>query len=207
MNNSSKISAAFIAKFAVLFTIVVLLQLFGGYIKIGTTSLNFVLVPIVVGGIILGPIAGLALGFISGVIVLICGVTGVDVFTLILFTDHPFLTALVCIGKGILSGLIPALVYKALRNKREKAGVVLASLLAPIINTSVFILGALLMSDTLSANFVPSGQTVLYFLVIVCAGINFLVEFAINIVLSPSLSTIISAVAKKPKRTDDSEEN
>jgi uncharacterized membrane protein len=203
MKKSTGLSAQTVATFAVLFALVVLLQLFGGYIRIGTTSLNFVLVPIVLGGILLGPIAGLLLGLTSGVIVLLCGVFGMDGFTLILVTDHPFITALTCIGKGVASGFVPALIYKLLKKKNEKVGLFIASALAPIINTGLFIIGALFMSDTLAGNFLSDGQTVLYFLIIVCAGVNFLVEFAINLVLSPSLYRVIKAIDKKPSYAEE----
>ena len=72
-----------------------------------------------------------------------------------------------------------------------------AAAVAPITNTGLFILGALLMSDTLSANFVADGSTVLYFLVIVCAGVNFLFELALNLIVTPSISSVVQAVKKR----------
>ena len=69
----------------------------------------------------------------------------------------------------------------------------------PIINTGLFILGALFMSDTLSANFVAEGSTVIYFLVIGCAGWNFVGEFLANMVAAPAMQTIYDVV--KNKRT------
>ncbi len=71
--------------------------------------------------------------------------------------------------------------------KNLTAAVFIASASAPIINTGIFILGALAMSETIANNFVSSSMTVIYFLVIVCAGINFLIEFALNIIVSPAL--------------------
>lgn len=53
------------------------------------------------------------------------------------------------------------------------------------------------MSDTLNANFVQSGTSVMYFLIIGCAGINFIVEFAINLLLAPSVYRIIKVVKKQ----------
>ena len=71
--NNSKVSRLFSAKYvttlAVLLALVVLFQVFGSYIKIGTTSFSFVLVPIVLGGVLLGVIAGAILGFAFSLVV------------------------------------------------------------------------------------------------------------------------------------------
>ena len=182
---SNFFSARNISVLAVLVALVVVLQVCGGYFKIGATSLSFVLVPIVLGGILLGPMAGAFLGFIFGFIVLIYGVTGADPFTFILFGEHPVLTALTCLVKGLIS------------RKNSYVAVFVASAFAPILNTGLFILGALLMSDTLNSNFVADGQTLVYFLFIGCAGINFIIEFAINMVLSPAVFTVDRVVRRR----------
>lgn len=186
---------------ALLLAAVIVLQIFGGMIKIGTTPLSFVLVPIVLGGALFGPFAGAFLGFAFGLIVWIHGLTGADPFTAALLADHFLLTTLLCIGKGVAAGLIPALIYKALAKKRRYAGIFLASAAAPVVNTSIFVVLALLMSDTLKKGFMQDGQSVLYFLVIVCAGINFLVEFAIDLICAPALYTVVRAVEKKGGRS------
>lgn len=79
-----------LAILGVLSAFIVVLQVFGSYIAIGTVRLSFVLVPIVLGGIMTGVWGGAFLGLIFGVITLIMGVVGLDGFTFILFSDHPF---------------------------------------------------------------------------------------------------------------------
>ena len=184
---------------AFLLALVIVLQLFGSSIKVGATSFSLVLIPIAVGGILLGKTAGAFLGGVFGLITLIAGITGTDVFTQILFQDHPFLTSLVCLGKGMAAGFGAALIYQLLNKKNKFVGVLSAAAIAPILNTGLFILGALLMSDTLSANFVAEGSTVIYFLVIVCAGINFIVEFFVNLIVSPGLYHAVNALGKRLK--------
>ena len=174
----------------------VVLQVFGSYFKIGTVQFSFVLVPIVIGAILTGAIGGAILGFLFGVITLIMGIAGVDQFTFILFSDHPFLTILTCIVKATAAGYLSGLIYSLVSKKNKTAAVFSAAALAPIVNTSLFIIGALFMSDTLTENFVQSGTSVMYFLIIGCAGINFLVEFAIDLLLAPSVYRIIKVVKK-----------
>lgn len=177
---------------ACLVSIVVIFQLMGSFIKIGPTNVSLVLIPIVIGSILLGPLSGTALGAIFGIVVLLAGINGVDLFTATLWQNQPLETAILCIGKGALAGLCSGLVYKAVSKFGDLAAVIAASAVAPIVNTGVFILGGLFMVEkTLNANFVD-GTTLVYFLVIGCAGLNFIAEFILNIVVSPTIKTIIN---------------
>ena len=177
---------------ACLVSIVVIFQLMGSFIKIGPTNVSLVLIPIVIGSILLGPLAGTALGAIFGIVVLLAGINGVDLFTATLWQNQPLETAILCIGKGARAGLCSGLVYKAVSKFGDLAAVIAASAVAPIVNTGVFILGGLFMvGKTLNANFV-NGTTLVYYLVIVCAGLNFIAEFILNVVVSPTIKTIIN---------------
>ncbi len=182
---------------ACLISIVIIFQIMGTFIKISpTTSVSLVLIPIVIGSILLGPISGAVLGAVFGIVVLASGINGTEVFTATLWQNQPVETAILCIGKGALAGLCSGLVYKPLSKFNDLVAVFVASAIAPIVNTGVFILGGLFMvNETLNSNFV-NGTTLIYYLVIVCAGFNFIAEFILNIVVSPTIKTIIN-VGKK----------
>lgn len=184
-----------LAILGILSAFIVVLQVFGSYIAIGTVRLSFVLVPIVLGGIMTGVWGGAFLGLIFGVITLIMGVVGLDGFTFILFSDHPFLTVATCLVKGTAAGLVSAALYEEIVKRNKTAAVFTAASVAPIVNTGLFIVGALFMADTLQANFVQN-TSVIYFLFIGCAGVNFLIELAINLLLSPVLLRVIKIVRK-----------
>lgn len=196
MEEKSFFTAKNITILGVLTAIIVVLQIFGSYFRIGTISLSFVLVPIVIGGILTGVIGGTILGFIFGVITLVMGIVGADQFTFILFSDHPFLTILTCVIKGSAAGFMSGFVYKLLKDKNLTLSTFAASAVAPIVNTGLFIVGAFCMADTLNSNFVAENSNVVYFIFIGCAGINFLIELAINLVLAPSVCKIIKAVKR-----------
>lgn len=185
---------------AILLALTVVLQFFGSSIRIGATSFSLVLIPIVLGGVLLGPGSGAFLGLVFGAITLWAGISGTDAFTAILFADHPFLTALTCLGKGTTAGAGAGLMFRLLGKKNKYAAVFAAAASAPLLNTGLFILGALTMSDTLSANFVADGSTVIYFLVVVCAGINFIVEFFVNLLVSPALFRVSEVIQKQARR-------
>lgn len=184
---------------AVLLAIVIVLQCFLGSIVIGATSFSVVLVPIVIGAILLGPGAGAFLGFAFGLVVLIRGITGQDGFTNMLFVAQPLFTAVICLGKGAAAGWVAGIVYKLIAKGSSFVAAVAAAAAAPVVNTGLFILGGLtLVCGTLEANLSAFGaDSVLIFLVIGCAGVNFLVEFGVNMVLSPAVYRIISIVRSK----------
>ncbi len=183
---------------AIFIAITAVLQLFASSITLGTVSFSIVLIPIVISGILVGPLGGFLTGLTFGVITMIGGITGGDIFTATLMqsgTRGFIITTLICLVKGSMAGLVSALVYKAIKDKNNFVAVVLASATAPIVNTGLFILGALTLSDVLSATF-AQGSSVIYFLVIGCAGINFIIEFLVNMIFAPAIYQLIKAVGK-----------
>lgn len=199
MSNREKILK--MAEFALLAAIVIIFQLLGSFIKIGPTSINLVLIPVVIGSIVLGAGGGALLGLIGGFITLWAGISGTDYFTSVLFGAQPIATSIICLGKMTAAGAGAGLVYKAIKNKNTLAASVAAAAAAPILNTGLFILGGLLLvSGTLQTNFVGDGTTLVYFLVIGCAGLNFVAEFIVNIVVSPAINTIVKAVSSRIKK-------
>ena len=191
-------SAKNIATLAVLMALVVVLQSVALVTSIFLpTSLSLVLIPIVLGAMLLGPLAGGVLGFLFGFVVLIFGIAGVDKFTAALLADTPAMTVLICFVKGIAAGVVPGLLYKPIAKKNKLAAAIVAALSAPIVNTGLFIVGCLMITGTIG-QFTATGtmNEIVYFLFIGCAGINFLIEVAINIVLSPAIHRIVLVVEK-----------
>lgn len=190
-----------IAFLAVLVALIIVLQLWGGNIRIGGTSLSFVLVPIVIGAVMLGPVAGAFLGLLFGVITIVMGVMS-DPFTQYLFAANPAATIALCLLKGTAAGLVPGLLYRLIARKNEYAGVIVASLVAPVCNTGIFVVGCLLMSGTIGGfmGTVGSDASVVYFVIIVLAGWNFVAEFIINAVLSPAIYTVARVVGRSVQK-------
>ena len=177
---------------AILITLLVVLNLLSTVFKI-ITNVNLTLIPIVLGALTLGMRGGLILGGISGVMTFVFGVVGVDPFTNILFVNQPILTFLTCTVKTTAAGVLGGLVYNVLMKKNKYVATFVASAVVPVVNTAVFILGALTMYNTIATNF---SQDVLYFLVITCAGVNFLIEFAVNLVVAPAIYTVVNVLEK-----------
>lgn len=180
----------------VLSALVIVLQLWGSAIPFfGGTSLCLVLIPIVVGGLILGVKAGTFLGLLFGVFVFLwCGVLGYDPFTAFLFQNQPVMTALICIGKGAVAGLVPPLVHRALSKKLPFPSVIIASALAPICNTGLFMLGMFTILGTLKSYL--GTMSVGYFFGAIIL-INFTVELVINLIASPAIYRIAQVITRK----------
>ncbi len=188
---------------AMLTALVVVLQIFGGFIKFGPFSLSLVLVPVVIGSIILGAKGGSVLGGIFGFVVVIQCATGVDAGGFILWGINPFLTAVICMVKGIAAGLVPGLLYRLINPQKQLdgrhiVGSVVAAVCAPIVNTGLFLIGlSTFFNSTLNAW--AGGTDVMLYIITGLVGINFLIELAINIVISPAVATVVKAVNGKVK--------
>ena len=181
---------------SILMAIIVVLQLLSYVIKIGTFNLSLVLIPIVVGAVMFGPKTGAWLGFVFGAVVTACCVSGMDAGGAILWNANPFLTAAICLIKGTAAGWVAGLIATAFKNSRTPwVGIVLAALAAPVVNTGLFLVG-------LSTCFYPvlvawaGGQEILYYVVFGLVGINFIIEFALNAILSPTVTAIVKALKK-----------
>jgi hypothetical protein len=144
----------------------------------------------------LGVKGGFILGIISGLMTFLFGVTGVDPFTQFLFVEHPVLTFLTCTVKITAAGVLGGLVYKLIANKNKLVATFVASAVVPIVNTGLFILGALTMSDSISVLASSEGVDVIYFLIVICAGVNFLIELFINMVVAPAIHTVVGVLEK-----------
>ncbi len=179
---------------AILTALVIVLQTVASGIRIGPIPISLTLVPIVVGAVLLGPAAGAGLGAVFGLITIIAGISGADEFTNILWAASPFGLIVVAMGKAVLCGLAAGLIAKALA-KRETLGCILAALSAPIVNTGVFAIGMLTIFRPALQDF-ANGSNAVYYLFIVMVGVNFLVEFSVNAVLSAAIARIVQ-VGKK----------
>lgn len=177
---------------ALLTALVVILQLLGSFIKIGTFSVSLVLVPIVLGAALLGSWAGGWLGLVFGAVVLISGDAAWFMGMNLVGT---IITVLV---KGIAAGLVSGAIYKLIEKKNRTAAIFTSAALCPIVNTAVFFCGCwLFFFDDLSATAVANGsKSLLAYIVIVLIGMNFIFEFIFNLLLAPVILRLIGVGRK-----------
>lgn len=195
MANTKKMSVQTIAGLAMLTAIVVVLQLIGASIRLGTFSVSFVLLPIVIGSALYGPWAGAWLGGVFGLVVLLSG--DANAF----LAMNPVATVLVVMLKGILAGLLGGLVYRALEKKSQLLAAYGSAVTVPVVNTGIFILGCLAffikpISENADA-WGYAGSNGLVYILTVLVGLNFFFELGANIILAPVVVRLIQVITKK----------
>ena len=173
---------------ALLTAILVVLQILSNYITIGTVSINLSMIPIVIGAILYGPAVGLFLGLVDGLVIIFSPSTQAIFFPITIVG-----TVIVCLLKTGLAGFVAGYIYRVFKNNNNKLGIVLATLLVPMINTGLFSVAALTIFRSFLESLVSVDYAniyvVLLFLVI---GVNFIVEFSLNAILSPTIIYIIN---------------
>lgn len=179
---------------ALLAALVIVLQTVASNIKVGPIPITLTLVPIVIGAVLYGPGAGALLGATFGLVTAVAGLTGYDAGTQALIQASPVWTILTCFVKATAAGWVAGLVYRALR-KKQTLGCVLASMSAPVVNTGIFLLAMTTVLRT-SLEAWAGGTDMVYYVFVVLTGVNFLVEFGVNAVLSAAIARIVKAVAK-----------
>lgn len=179
----------------ILTALVIVLQVFASAIKFGPFSITLTLIPIVVGSALYGWKSGAWLGAVFGAVVIISGDAAAFLSISVIGT------ILTCILKGALAGTLAGLTYKALEKKNKVAAAIASAIICPVVNTGVFLIGsAIFFLDAVREWGAGAGyDNVFAYMIVAFVGLNFLVELGINLILSPSIVTILNNV-KKPVR-------
>jgi Predicted membrane protein len=133
-----------LVQLAVLSAIIVLMAVTPlGYLKAGVISISFLAIPVVIGGIVCGPLYGGILGAVFGLTSFVqC--FGADAFGTALMEINPVATFIMCIVPRILIGVFAGLVFKALiKTKMPKAAVFSISSLIGALTNTIFFIGLL----------------------------------------------------------------
>lgn len=148
-NSKNRAKTLYLVQLALLTAITLILNFTPlGFLKIGLVEITFMAVPVVIGGVILGPLAGAFLGLVFG----ICSLSLAPAHPLfgIVFSKNPILVAAVCIIPRILVGLAAAYVVK-IPVKEKFKGILyfLAGLVGSLTNTVLFLAGIMLFMEKL----------------------------------------------------------
>ena len=177
-----------LALLALFTAIVAVLQMLGIAIHFGVFAVSMVGVPIIIGGALMGPLAGAWLGLVFGVTVLLSGDAA------LFLTWNPAATIAVVLVKGTLAGLAAALIYQLIAKKNGFLAVLAAAVAYPVVNTGVFFLGCMLffLDDCIrfaaENGLIASGPVVIMSFFI---GFNFFFELGLDLVLSGVVDRLI----------------
>ena len=179
--------------------VVVVLQMFVS-IPIGMFTITLTLVPVMLGAILFGPISGAILGGVFGVVVAIQVITGAaGPASTLMLVQAPVTTVVLCILKGAVAGLASGLVYKAIMKfEKSNLAVILSAVVCPIVNTGIFCLGLVVFYNNLLNEWAIAGDyaSAFTFIILGLIGLNFIVEFAVNVLLIPVALRMIKIVKR-----------
>ena len=173
---------------AMLAAVVVVLQMFVS-IPVGMFTITLTLVPVMLGAILFGSYSGAILGSVFGIVVAIQVITGAaGPASTAMLLQAPVVTVVLCILKGALAGWISGLVYEAvMKTEKKKLAVILSAIACPIVNTGVFCIGLTVFYNNLLNEWAIAGEfaNAFTFIILGLIGLNFVVEFAVNVLLIP----------------------
>ena len=111
------------------------------------------------------------------------------------YVISPIGTIITVLVKSTAAGLVCGLVFNILNKKSQVAGIIVSTLIAPIVNTGIFLIGCVVFFYPTMVEW-AAGENVLTYLLVGMVGLNFVVEFAINVILAPTVTYIIKVISK-----------
>ena len=199
MKNLFKIDTRKITGTALLTAVELILIVISNYVAIGPVNINLALVPIALAGMIFGPLSGCFIGLVNGIVTILSPSTQA-----LFMPVSPFGTVLICLLKTSLAGFICGLVFYLFSRKSEKTGnkivgSIISSILVPIINTGIFVIGCYTffqgwLTDAASAS---NYDNTFMFVIMAIIGINFIFEFSISLLVSPGINMVVNIYQRK----------
>jgi uncharacterized membrane protein len=184
---------------AIFAAIIIALQAFAtavNYVTPGTIPIALALPPIIIGAAIYGTKAGAALGLSFAFVVLGSGILGFAPTSALMWSISPVIMTAGTLGRGLAAGAVAGIVYKAVSKKDSYFGVLAAAVIAPIVNTGIFIIMLFLFFEVLAVE--GAGVTMLERAIAIFISINFLCEILLNAALAPAIVRVIG-IAKKAR--------
>lgn len=174
-----------------------------GYLKAGPIEITFMVLPVAIGAVILGPSAGAILGGIFGVTSFIqC--FGASPFGALLLSLNPIGTFITCMVPRLLCGWLSGLLFRAMQKsgKMKTAPYFVASLATALLNTFFFISCIIIFFwsndtfiSTMAASQLPTNSIWLFFVAFV--GVNGAVEAAVNFIAAGTITKVLSKAIHK----------
>lgn len=152
-------------------------------------SITLVLPVVIIGGALCGPLVGAWLTVIPNVIAF----TEAGLF----MTYSPVGCMITLLLKGLVAGFVSGVIYKVLSKKHPIGAVTCSAVVAPILNSGIFVLGCYIcIWDQLTAVAGEKGVGI-GMLLFGLAGLNFIIELVLNVILCPTILRIIQIASKK----------
>lgn len=193
MKNKKTLHLALLA----IFTALIVLLSFFGYIQIGPLSITIVMIPVVIGAILMGPAAGAYFGAIFG-LTSFFRCFGLEAFGTALLTVNPFFTFIVCLVPRVLMGWLVGVIFKGLQkiDRTKFLSYAISSLCGALLNTVLFMTALILFFGNSSVILDLQGAMPLFEFLVAFVGLNGLIEAIVCFVLGTTISKVLSVAWK-----------
>ena len=201
-----KFSARTIAEYAVFIAIILVMKITGlSSIPVGPLNMTLTMVPIAIGAMLLGPLAGAVLGMFYGFTSLYDAVSGASVMTGIFFQISPANTVILCVGMRVLVGVATGWLFKLFR-KADRTSTwcyFAGGLAAPLLNTILFMGYIILVfyrTDFVQQRVEALGASGPLMFVVLSVGVQGLVEAATGCVVGGGVAKGVAHALKRDRR-------
>ena len=192
-----------LTKLALLLAIELAMRALGlGAVPVGPLNMSFLTLPIAMAAILCGPLEGLVLGAVFGVLSLTDAISGRSIMTGTFFSISPVHTVILCVGMRMLMGIGCGYVYKLCR-KADKKGTwsyFVGAVSAPLLNT-LFFMGYIVLAfyncDYVQGLVTKLGAANPIMFIVLLVGVQGLAEAAACGIIGGALGKTVDAVLKK----------
>jgi uncharacterized membrane protein len=168
-----------------------------GYLRTLGLEISFLMIPVTIGAIVLGPVEGAILGLVFG-LTSFATCFGSSPFGVALLAINPVFTFITCVVARVLAGFLAGIVFKVV--KKLKYSYEIACLAGPLLNT-LFFMGCLVLffynTEFIQNIAVTLGTTNPFAFVIAFVGLQGLVEAVACFVIAAIISKNVDKFVNK----------
>lgn len=198
----TRMDVRYMVQLALLIAIELVMKTIGlGSVPVGPLYMSFLTVPIAVGAMLLGPLAGGILGTVFGLVSFKDAITGLSAMTHVFFELNPISTFVLCVITRMLMGVCVGWIFRLL-SKVDKAGVVsylVGAISAPLLNT-LFFMGYIILTfyntEYIQNLVAAKGATNPMMFVILLVGVQGLTEAVVCCAVGSAVAKAVAKVLK-----------
>lgn len=202
MKNSNA-NVRYLTELALLVAIILVMKLTGlASIPVGPLVMTFTMVPIAIGAMLMGPLAGGVLGMVYGFTSFYDAVTGASLMTGVFFQLNPLSTFVLCVGMRTLVGVLAGWLFRGLKqvDPTKTVSYFAVGLLTPLLNTLCF-MGYIVLffygSDYIQGKVADLGAANPFMFVVLTVGIQGLVEAVTGAIVGGGVGKAVAHALKR----------
>lgn len=200
---STRVNVQYLTELALMVAIIFVLKITGlASIPVGPLVMTFSMVPIAIGAMLMGPLAGAILGMVYGFTSYYDAITGGSVMTHIFFQLNPLSTFVLCVVLRTLVGLAVGWLFRSLKqvDKTNTVSYFVCGLAAPLLNTLLF-MGYIVLffynSEYIQERVAALGAVNPFMFVVLSVGVQGLIEAALGLIVGGGVAKGVAAALKR----------